>query len=94
MLRSELIHRLSEEFPHLTFREIEQSVVLFFEELTRQLEKGERIELRGLGSWSVREYNARTGRNPMTREAVDVEATKRVHFKASKSILERLNPKK
>ena len=94
MIRSELIYRLNQDFPHLKAEEVERTVGLFFEELTRQLEKGGRIELRGLGSWSVRQYGARTGRNPRTATPVEVKATKRVYYKASKAILERLNSKK
>ncbi len=91
MIKSELIIRLSEENPSLTALEVEKIVELFFGTIVDQLSDGGRVELRGFGAFSVRAYEARTSRNPRTGEAVAVDAKSRLHFKAGKGMLQRLN---
>ncbi|MGE4432058.1 MAG: integration host factor subunit beta [Sphingobium sp.] len=91
MIRSELIQRLAEENKDLTLLEVERIVELFFSEITEQLAKGGRVELRGFGAFTTRARDARTGRNPRTGEAVDIKAKKVPFFKPGKEIRERLN---
>lgn len=91
MIRSELVRRLGEEYPGLGQADIEKIVTMFFEAIVGQLASGGRVELRGFGAFSVRGYEPRTGRNPMTGEAVAVPCRSRLHFKAGKAILERVN---
>jgi len=64
---------------------------LFFEEITSRLAEGGRVELRGFGTFSTRQREARTGRNPRTGEAVSVPAKKVPYFKPGKEMRERLN---
>lgn len=91
MIRSELIQRLAEENKDLTLMEVERIVELFFSEITEQLAKGGRVELRGFGAFTTRARDARTGRNPRTGEAVSIKAKKVPFFKPGKEIRERLN---
>lgn len=91
MIRSELIQRLSEQQPSLTPREIELIVTTFFDEITERLAAGGRVEIRGFGAFSTRARDARTGRNPRTGEAVDVEAKRVPYFKPGKEMRARLN---
>jgi len=91
MIRSELIQRLAEENKDLTLMEVERIVELFFSEITEQLAKGGRVELRGFGAFTTRSREARMGRNPRTGEAVDIKAKKVPFFKPGKEIRERLN---
>jgi integration host factor subunit beta len=91
MLRSELIARLAEEHPNYKVREIEKIVDVIFDEIAEALEKGDRVELRGFGAFSVRKREARTGRNPRTGNAVSVEAKHVPFFKAGKELRSRLN---
>lgn len=91
MIRSELIQRLAEENKDLTLMEVERIVELFFSEITEQLAKGGRVELRGFGAFTTRSRDARMGRNPRTGEAVDIKAKKVPFFKPGKEIRERLN---
>ena len=91
MLRSELIARLAEENPSLKAREIEKIVDVIFDEIAAALERGDRVELRGFGAFSVRKREARVGRNPRTGEAVDVESKHVPFFKAGKELRSRLN---
>ena len=91
MLRSELVTRLAEERPHLPLKRVEQAVDVIFEEISAALERGDRVELRGFGAFSVRERNARKGRNPRTGESVEVPAKKVPFFKAGKELRMRIN---
>lgn len=92
MIRSELIQKIADENPHLTLRHVERLVATVFEEVTAALERGERVELRGFGAFSVKARDARLGRNPRTGEAVEVEDKKVPFFKTGKLLRERLNP--
>ena len=91
MTKSELIARLAEQNPSLYHRDLEQLVNTVFETITKALEDGDRVELRGFGAFSVRERKARIGRNPRTGEPVDVEAKRMPFFKMGKGMRERLN---
>jgi len=93
MIRSELVQRLAEENSDLTLLEVERIVDIFFSEITEQLAKGGRVELRGFGAFTTRSRDARTGRNPRTGESVPIEAKKVPFFKPGKEIRERLNAK-
>lgn len=91
MIRSELIQKIADENPHLTQRHVERIVNTVFEEVVGALERGDRVELRGFGAFSVKERDARTGRNPRTGAAVDVEDKRVPFFKTGKLLRERLN---
>tara|TARA_B100001057_G_C22771066_1_gene919619 strand:+ start:1000 stop:1284 length:285 start_codon:yes stop_codon:yes gene_type:complete len=92
MIRSELLQALSTDNPDLRPDEVEQVVDIFFEEITQRLAEGGRVELRGFGTFSTREREARTGRNPRTGETVEVPAKRVPYFKPGKEMRERLNP--
>ena len=91
MTKSELIARLAEQNPSLYHRDLEQLVSTVFETITKALEDGDRVELRGFGAFSVRERKARIGRNPRTGEPVNVDAKRMPFFKMGKGMRERLN---
>ena len=91
MTKSELIARLAEQNPSLYHRDLEHLVNTVFETITKALEDGDRVELRGFGAFSIRERKARMGRNPRTGEAVNVEAKRMPFFKMGKGMRERLN---
>ena len=93
MIRSELIQIIAEENPHLFQRDVERIVNTVFEEITKAMENGERVELRGFGAFSVKQRDARVGRNPRTGEAVQVEAKNVPFFKTEKLLRDRLNGK-
>ena len=91
MTKSELIALLASENPLLYQRDIERVVSTVFEEITSALARGERVELRGFGAFSVKQRKARTGRNPRTGEAVSVTKKFIPYFKTGKLLRERLN---
>ncbi len=91
MIRSELIQKISDENPHLYQRDVEKIVNTVFEEITTAMSKGDRVELRGFGAFSVKKRDGRTGRNPRTGEAVDVDEKHVPFFKTGKLLRDRLN---
>ncbi len=91
MTKSELIQRLADMNPHLYLRDIEKIVDTVFNEITDALARGDRVELRGFGAFSVKERASRTGRNPRTGETVEVDAKRLPFFKTGKALREKLN---
>ena len=91
MIRSELIQIIADENPHLYQRDVERIVNTVFSEITEALAKGDRVELRGFGAFSVKSRDARIGRNPRTGEAVEVESKAVPFFKTGKLLRDRLN---
>lgn len=93
MIRSELIQKIADENPHLLQRDVERIVSTIFEEIIDAMARGDRVELRGFGAFSVKKRDARIGRNPRTGEAVDVEEKCVPFFKTGKLLRDRLNAK-
>jgi integration host factor subunit beta len=91
MTRSELIAALAEANPHLRGADVELIVGTIFDGISEALARGERVELRGFGAFTVKRRNARTGRNPRTGEAVPVEEKAVPFFKAGKELRDRVN---
>jgi integration host factor subunit beta len=91
MTKSDLIKHLAEANPHLYLRAIERIVSTVFEEMTEALVRGDRVELRGFGAFSVRHRNSRVGRNPRTGDEVKVPDKVVPYFKTGKDLRVRLN---
>jgi integration host factor subunit beta len=91
MIRSELIQKISDDNPHLFQRDVERIVNTIFEEITGAMSKGDRVELRGFGAFSVKKRDSRVGRNPRTGEAVAVDEKHVPFFKTGKLLRDRLN---
>ncbi|MED5396596.1 MAG: integration host factor subunit beta [Pseudomonadota bacterium] len=93
MTKFELISRLAAANPHLYQRDVERIVTTIFEEITSALSRGDRVELRGFGAFSVKARGARIGRNPRTGESVNVSEKFIPYFKTGKQLREKLNAK-
>ena len=91
MTKSELIAYLAEENPHLFQRDVERIVTTIFDEIASALSRGDRVELRGFGAFSVKSRNSRIGRNPRTGEAVNVMSKTVPFFKTGKQLRELIN---
>jgi integration host factor subunit beta len=91
MIKSELVDLLAARNPYLHRRDAENAVDAFLDEITGALERGERVEIRGFGTFVVRNRPARSGRNPLTGNAVFVEEKWVPFFRAGKEIKDRLN---
>ncbi|RMB12655.1 integration host factor subunit beta [Eilatimonas milleporae] len=91
MIKSELIAKIAEANPHLYHRDVERIVSTIFDEITDALAKGDRVELRGFGAFSVKNRPSRVGRNPRTGARVEVAEKRVPYFKTGKDLRERLN---
>ena len=91
MTKSELIERLAQIQNHLAYRDVELSVKSLLEQMSHFLAKGERIEIRGFGSFSLHYRPPRIGRNPKTGDPVALPGKYVPHFKPGKELRERVN---
>lgn len=91
MTKSELIERIAMCQPQLMLRDVELSVKSIIDEMSNALANGERIEIRGFGSFSLHYRAPRSGRNPKTGESVDLQGKYVPHFKPGKELRERVN---
>lgn len=91
LTRSELIERLSARQTMLTAKDVELAVKAVVEQMSETLATGERIEIRGFGSFSLHYREPRLGRNPKTGEAVQLEGKSTPHFKPGKELRDRVN---
>jgi integration host factor subunit beta len=91
MTKSELINLLSQRYPQLVSKDAELAVKTMLDAMAKSLSSGERIEIRGFGSFGLNHRPSRTGRNPKTGEKVNVPAKYVPHFKAGKELRERVD---
>ncbi len=91
MIKSELVAKIAERNPHLYQRDVEHVVNAVLEEVVSALSRGDRVELRGFGAFSVKNRPARIGRNPRTGEQVPVPEKFVPFFKTGKEMREKLN---
>ena len=91
MIKSDLVWRIQQQSPNLLLRDVEKIVNAIFDEITAAMARGERIELRGFGAFSVKVREGRTGRNPRTGAQVPVRNKAHPNFKTGKEMKERLN---
>lgn len=91
MTKSELIEALSANQPQLEYRDVELAVKELLEQMSSALSGGDRIEVRGFGSFSLHYRPPRMGRNPKTGAAVEVPDKHVPHFKPGKELRERVN---
>ncbi|MBK1642266.1 integration host factor subunit beta [Chromatium okenii] len=91
MTKSELIDILAAEQDHLPYKDVEVAVRKMIERMTTALATGERIEIRGFGSFSLHYRPARVGRNPKTGESVALAGKHAPHFKPGKELRDRVN---
>ncbi|MGI9382282.1 MAG: integration host factor subunit beta [Methyloligellaceae bacterium] len=91
MIKSELIQKVAAANPHLYQRDIERIVNVILEEIIAALARGDRVELRGFGAFTIKHRAARQGRNPRTGETVFVDEKFVPFFKTGKELRERLN---
>ena len=91
MIKSELVQRIAAQNPHLYQRDVEKIVNAILGEIVAAMARGDRVELRGFGAFSVKQRPARTGRNPRTGAHVAVDQKCVPFFKTGKEMRDRLN---
>ena len=90
MTKADLVERVAVE-AEMTKKDAEQLVEIIFDSITASLNRGEKIELRGFGSFRVRERNSRQGRDPKTGATVEIPAKRVAYFKPGKELKELIN---
>ncbi|MCH4023080.1 MAG: integration host factor subunit beta [Acetobacter sp.] len=91
MTRSELVIRVMEANPHLQIKDAELIVHIILDEISEALARGGRVELRGFGAFTVKQREARAGRNPRTGQSVQVDSKSVPFFRVGKELRERIN---
>jgi integration host factor subunit beta len=91
MIKSELVLKIAEQNPHLYQRDVEKIVNAILDTIADALARGDRVELRGFGAFSVKKRDARTGRNPRTGQSVSISEKVVPVFKTGKEMRQRLN---
>ncbi|ENA29484.1 MULTISPECIES: integration host factor subunit beta [Pseudomonas] len=91
MTKSELIERIVSEQGQLSARDVELAIKTMLEQMAQALSTGDRIEIRGFGSFSLHYRSPRTGRNPKTGESVTLDGKYVPHFKPGKELRDRVN---
>ncbi len=91
MTKSELIEAIARKQSHLAYKDVELAVKQMLEQMSQTLSNGERIEIRGFGSFSLHFRPPRTGRNPKTGDAVSLPGKHVPHFKPGKELRERVD---
>ena len=91
MTKSELIESLAKKQPSLALKDVELAVKCVIEKMNQALSSGERIEIRGFGSFSLHKRPPRTGRNPKTGESVNLAEKHVPHFKPGKELRDRVD---
>lgn len=91
MTKSELIENLCDKVPHIQAKDLESSVKELLEQMAQTLQRGDRIEIRGFGSFSLHYRAPRLGRNPKTGDTVELTGKHVPHFKAGKELRDRVD---
>jgi integration host factor subunit beta len=90
MLKRELVEKTAAELDGYLKKDISKAVDIIIETMSESLDQGDRVEIRGFGSFSVRQRKARQTKNPKTGKVMDIPARKTLHFAMSKSLKEAL----
>ena len=91
IVKSNLLKQLSDSYPNFLKKDLEKFLNIILNEIKQALYKGERVELRGFGIWSIHIQKARISRNPKTGEKIETPQKKTIHFKMGKELFKKLN---
>ena len=94
IVKSSLLKKISKKYPNFYKKDLDKFFNIILEEIRYSLNKGERVELRGFGTWSTHTQKARISRNPKTGEKVNTPEKKTIHFKMGKDLFEKINNEK
>jgi len=91
IVKSKLLKQLSNNYPNFLKKDLDKSLNIFLNEIKHALYKGENVEIRDFGTWSVHLQKSRISRNPRTGEKVETPEKKKIHFKISKKLFKKIN---
>ena len=91
IVKSKLLKQLSDNYPNFLKKDLERSLNIVLNEIKLALNKGENVELRDFGTWSVQTQKARLSRNPKTGEKLETPKKKKIRLKMSKKLFKKVN---
>ncbi len=91
IVKSKLLKQISDSYPNFLKKDLKKCLDIVLTEIKQALYKGERVELRGFGIWSIHIQKARMSRNPKTGEKIKTPEKKTIHFKMSKELFNKIN---
>ena len=91
IVKSKLLNQLKISYPNFLKKDLEKVVAIVLSEIKNALKRGDRVELRGFGIFSINIQKARISRNPKTGEKVNTPKKKTIHFKMAKEMFKKLN---
>jgi len=91
IVKSKLLKQLSDNYPNFLKKDLDKFLDIFLYEIKNTLKRGERVEIRGFGSWSTHIQKARLSRNPKTGEKIMTPKKRTIHFKMAKEMFKKLN---
>ena len=91
IVKSKLLKQIFSNYPNFLKKDIEKFLNIILNEIKKALKRGERVELRGFGIWSMHTQKARISRNPKTGEKIQTPEKKTIHFKMAKELFNKLN---
>ena len=91
IVKSKLLKQLSDNYPNFLKKDLDKFLDIFLYEIKNTLKRGERVEIRGFGSWSTHIHKARLSRNPKTGEKIMTPKKRTIHFKMAKEMFKKLN---
>ena len=94
IVKSSLLKKISKKYPNFYKKDLDKFFNIILEEIKYSLNKGERVELRGFGTWSTHTQKARVSRNQKKKKKVNTPKKKTIHFKMGKDLFERINNEK
>ncbi len=91
IVKSKLLKELSNNYPNFLKKDLEKALNIVLNEIKLALYKGENVEFRNFGTWSINVQKARISRNPKTGEKIETPEKKKIHFKMSKKLFNKIN---
>ncbi len=91
IVKSKLLKKLSDNYPNFLKKNLEKSLNIFLNEIKLALYKGENVEIRDFGTWSINDQKARLSRNPKTGEKINIPKKRKIRFKMSKKLFNKIN---
>ena len=91
IVKSKLLKQLADNYPNFLKKDLEKSINILLNEIKLALKKGENVELRDFGTWSLNLQKARISRNPKTGEKLETPEKKKIRFKISKKLFKKIN---
>ena len=90
-VKSQILDQLANSYPNFLRRDLEKALNLVLEEIIETVAKGESVQIRGFGSFKIRQLKSRIGRNPKDGSKVEIPAKQSVHWKISKEFFQKIN---